>query len=96
MMDTRGNHIGNDLHEDGELKTWYITYPFRISKLRNCYTIIHAKNEKEARKQVREIRGSAWAFIYSEEEWNRTQQVKRFNLTEVDLKHPTADELAFD
>lgn len=56
--------------------------------LANCYVVIEAADEAEARAKMFDAHERLWAFIYKEHEYDKS--IARWNLAEVPLGTPNA------
>ncbi len=65
-----------------ELRKWYITFGFAHAHP-NCYVVIPAATEREARDKMCAAYGDRWAFSYSEEAFRG--QAERYGMREVQL-----------
>lgn len=61
---------------------WYFTFPWRLEDKRNKFVKI-AGNYHEARLQMEQAHGKAWAMQYTEEEF--LPQIPHYGLTEIPL-----------
>ena len=73
------------ISEKQKIMKWYFTFGFS-QKLENCFTVIEAQNEEEARMKMVDFYGQNWAFQYDENQWitesGKIQQQK-YNLKEI-------------
>ena len=65
---------------------WYFTFGSNQldndgNSLADCYFVIRAKNQSEARKKMFDLRSDKWAFQYSKKEFGN--QAEDFNLKEA-------------
>ena len=73
---------------------FYATYPSRIARLARRYSVVEADSFDEAHQKVFNIRGPAWAFLYTEEQFigevnhlgiKYPSQPEAYGLTEIPL-----------
>lgn len=62
---------------------FYVTYQQRYINLHDKYSVVEADSYAEARKQIHAIRGSDFAFCYTEEQF--AGQPEKYGLSEVDI-----------
>jgi hypothetical protein len=62
------------------LQKYYVTFPFKYIELRNKYCVLEAYTKDDALEEAFLLFGTAWAFMYSEEEFKG--QPEKYGLTE--------------
>ena len=54
-----------------KMNTYYLTFPYRLTEIRDGYYKVSAETYDQAREKVVERFGRTWAFLYEENRFQR-------------------------
>jgi len=77
------DHVANQTYK------YYFTFGSG-SNYKNCFTVVEAKSEIEAREIILSKIGNVWAFCYREKEFEG--QVDKFGLREIPFEQITKED----